>query len=313
MTQDCADPPRSNSPWAGKDSIRYENTVDVDPRVFKNLQLFCEKDASGRGEWPCGAAAACLLPAEHRRPAICVAAGGGALGVAVLAGGRCARAPSSFHAASVFPSSIPSRRPPFHTPAAAKRPGDQLFESFDAQDLNVRLKELMEGLSVKVFRTYNASIVLDTLLSADADDGASVDAKKAAYDGANKEVAVLCNHQRAVPKGHVGQMEKLTAKMEGLQAELAALRSDLSRAEAGKPGEDGRKLNPEALAKRVAKKQEQIEKAEINFQLKENLKTVALGTSKINYLDPRITVAWCVTTWRGGGNGRPFTWTRWSC
>ncbi|KAL2330551.1 hypothetical protein Fmac_018132 [Flemingia macrophylla] len=26
---------------------------------------------------------------------------------------------------------------------------------------------------------------------------------------------------------------------------------------------------------------------------KEDLKTVALGTSKINYLDPRITVAWC--------------------
>lgn len=26
---------------------------------------------------------------------------------------------------------------------------------------------------------------------------------------------------------------------------------------------------------------------------KEDLKTVSLGTSKINYLDPRITVAWC--------------------
>lgn len=28
-------------------------------------------------------------------------------------------------------------------------------------------------------------------------------------------------------------------------------------------------------------------------ETKEDLKTVALGTSKINYLDPRITVAWC--------------------
>lgn len=35
-------------------------------------------------------------------------------------------------------------------PPAAKREGDQLFECFDAQDLNVRLKELMDGLSVKV-------------------------------------------------------------------------------------------------------------------------------------------------------------------
>lgn len=29
------------------------------------------------------------------------------------------------------------------------------------------------------------------------------------------------------------------------------------------------------------------------MKIKEDLKTVALGTSKINYLDPRISVAWC--------------------
>lgn len=27
--------------------------------------------------------------------------------------------------------------------------------------------------------------------------------------------------------------------------------------------------------------------------MKDDNKTVALGTSKINYMDPRITVAWC--------------------
>lgn len=32
---------------------------------------------------------------------------------------------------------------------------------------------------------------------------------------------------------------------------------------------------------------------EMDKQIKEDLKTVALGTSKINYLDPRISVAWC--------------------
>jgi DNA topoisomerase-1 len=29
------------------------------------------------------------------------------------------------------------------------------------------------------------------------------------------------------------------------------------------------------------------------MSMKEELKTVSLGTSKINYLDPRITIAWC--------------------
>lgn len=36
-----------------------------------------------------------------------------------------------------------------------------------------------------------------------------------------------------------------------------------------------------------------IENIERQIETKEELKTVALGTSKINYLDPRITVAWC--------------------
>ena len=46
----------------------------------------------------------------------------------------------------------------------------------------------------------------------------------------------------------------------------------------------------------MQKKKQQIEKMELQAKVKEDLKTVALGTSKINYLDPRITVAWCKRT-----------------
>lgn len=70
---------------------------------------------------------------------------------------------------------------------AAKKPEDQLFETMDATDLNKTLKDLMDGLSVKVFRTYNASITLDRLLW-EPSDSEVVDAKKADYDRANKEV-----------------------------------------------------------------------------------------------------------------------------
>lgn len=38
---------------------------------------------------------------------------------------------------------------------------------------------------------------------------------------------------------------------------------------------------------------ERIRKLEMQISSKEDLKTVSLGTSKINYLDPRITIAWC--------------------
>lgn len=39
--------------------------------------------------------------------------------------------------------------------------------------------------------------------------------------------------------------------------------------------------------------QTRIETIENQMQTKEDTATVSLGTSKINYIDPRITVAWC--------------------
>ena len=47
------------------------------------------------------------------------------------------------------------------------------------------------------------------------------------------------------------------------------------------------------LERKIAQTNAKIEKMERDKETKEDLKTVALGTSKINYLDPRITVAWC--------------------
>ena len=47
------------------------------------------------------------------------------------------------------------------------------------------------------------------------------------------------------------------------------------------------------IEKKIAAIETKIEKMEMDKKIKEDLKTVALGTSKINYLDPRITVAWC--------------------
>jgi DNA topoisomerase-1 len=47
------------------------------------------------------------------------------------------------------------------------------------------------------------------------------------------------------------------------------------------------------LANKLTKKMQALQKAELAVAVKEDLKTVALGTSKINYMDPRITIAWC--------------------
>jgi DNA topoisomerase-1 len=47
------------------------------------------------------------------------------------------------------------------------------------------------------------------------------------------------------------------------------------------------------LEKKIAQTEQKIEKMKLDMRIKDDLKTVALGTSKINYMDPRITVAWC--------------------
>ena len=219
---ECIPPCTIRFDFLGKDSIRYENAVEVESQVFTNVKTFLKVDGAGR----------------------------------------------------------------------QKTGNDQLFDEMDAQDLNVRLKELMDGLSVKVFRTYNASITLDTLLS-DASNEETIDGKKAEYDRANKEVAILCNHQRSVPKTHGAQMEKMEAKMAHLQKEMKDLMKDLKLSKAGKPCSNGKNVSVDVIKGRIERKRAQIVKQEITAKNKEELKTVALGTSKINYLDPRITVAWC--------------------
>ena len=51
---------------------------------------------------------------------------------------------------------------------------------------------------------------------------------------------------------------------------------------------------PKLGQKRKLKQKLKLEKMKDNQEkMKDELKTVSLGTSKINYLDPRITIAWC--------------------
>ncbi|XP_020164565.1 DNA topoisomerase 1 beta-like [Aegilops tauschii subsp. strangulata] len=191
---------------------------------------------------------------------------------------------------------------------AGKKKGGHVFDKLDTTKLNAHLKDLMPGLTAKVFRTYDASITLDTILNKETTDG-TVDEKAKVYQRANKEVAIICNHQRAVPKSHDSQMNKLNEKIDELTAQRDQLNVELEKAnkllskKAKKRklvGSDGdakrrRKLTPEMLQKKLSQVETRIVETDNHKNNKEDLKTVALGTSKINYLDPRITVAWCKT------------------
>lgn len=67
----------------------------------------------------------------------------------------------------------------------------------------------MKGLTAKVFRTYNASITFQEQLDKGALENATLQEKLNSYNHANRMVAILCNHQRSVPKTHEQSMGKM--------------------------------------------------------------------------------------------------------
>lgn len=70
----------------------------------------------------------------------------------------------------------------------------------------------MPGLTAKVFRTYNASYTMARLLKEMKATG-SVQEKVKAYNDANREVAILCNHKRTVAATHATSIEKMNERV----------------------------------------------------------------------------------------------------
>ncbi|RWS21773.1 DNA topoisomerase 1-like protein, partial [Leptotrombidium deliense] len=198
--------------FLGKDSIRYQNSVPVEKRVFKSLRVFMEN----------------------------------------------------------------------------KSPSDDLFDRLNTATMNKYLNSLMDGLTAKVFRTYNASITLQEQLKKLTRDDMSLPERMLAYNRANRAVAVLCNHQRAVPKTFEKQMDNLNTKIKEKKKQISDVKKDLKNAKKNNDTKESEKCK-----KKVKTLEEQLKKLEVQLVDKDENKQIALGTSKLNYLDPRISVAWC--------------------
>lgn len=205
--------------FLGKDSIRYTNSVPVEKRVYKNLQLFMEN----------------------------------------------------------------------------KQPEDDIFDRLNTALLNKHLQELMDGLTAKVFRTYNASHTLQEQLNLLTNPDESVAAKILAYNRANRAVAILCNHQRAVPKTFAKSMENLQNKIQAKKKDIKQCKKDIKDIKADYKATKTAKARTmyEKKKKMLSRLEEQLMKLEVQATDKDENKEIALGTSKLNYLDPRISVAWC--------------------
>merc|ERR1719401_2105209 len=111
-----------------------------------------------------------------------------------------------------------------------KKPTDDLFDKVVPGTVNEYFKEFMEDLTAKVFRTYNASYTLQQEL-------AKFDVSKKNqytqeqlvkfYNDANRQVAILCNHQKAESKTHGEAMEKMEANRVIMEKNVKTLKKHM--------------------------------------------------------------------------------------
>ena len=88
---------------------------------------------------------------------------------------------------------------------------------------------------------------------------------------------------------------KLKEKLEMLSMLTTHLQVFKDKKAAALAAENEKKLptNEESTRRAIIRTQTTAKNFEIKLKMKDDNKTVALGTSKINYMDPRITVSWC--------------------
>jgi DNA topoisomerase-1 len=152
---------------------------------------------------------------------------------------------------------------------------DNLFDLINSTSLNKYLQTFMPELTAKVFRTFNASNLFSEELNKITEKYEKYNKPDKIqllldlFNQANTKVACLCNHQKNVSKSHNEQIKKIGDRIEILKDKLEDYKT---------------------RGKDISKIKLMIEKLKRKKTLKKELKNLSLGTSKINYIDPRITI-----------------------
>jgi DNA topoisomerase-1 len=175
-----------------------------------------------------------------------------------------------------------------------KSNNDDLFDMITSETLNKYIKRFMKKLTSKVFRTYNASYLMQIELKKiskkyqDYDKPDKIQKLYHEYEMANLKVAKLCNHQKEVSSLSSSQMEKTEIKIKELKSKINKLNRDKN-----KKIEKGKKTT--SINKRISSIKDKIKNLKNKKSRQKESKSLSTGTSKINYIDPRITIAFLKT------------------
>jgi DNA topoisomerase-1 len=155
-----------------------------------------------------------------------------------------------------------------------KNKNEELFDLINPIMMNEYLNNFMKGLTSKVWRTYNASSYfqnelqnINNAIVQKMDKTEKINYLISVFNKANASVATLCNHQKNVKsKVNINKIDEQIKKL----------------IESKKKTTDNKKIN-------IIKNKLIILK--LKKELKNKTSNISLGTSKNNYIDPRIFFA----------------------
>lgn len=158
-----------------------------------------------------------------------------------------------------------------------------LFDKINSKSLNNYLETFMKGLTAKVWRTYNASFLFQKELDkikpekiCSISENERINYLLGLFNMANTKVALLCNHQKNVPSNISATVEKINTMIRKL------------RKTKKKTIERKSKMDKEEYNKKINRIDSKILLLKLKKDTKSKMKNVSLGTSKMNYIDPRI-------------------------
>src|SRR5207253_881373 len=94
------------------------------------------------------------------------------------------------------------------------------------------------------------------------------------YNKSNLRVAIICNHKKNIGKSENKQIENLNNMIKKIKVQIRKAKST-------------KKKNPD----KIKKLQNKLNRLKAKKELKIELKDYSLTTSRLNYIDPRITIA----------------------
>ncbi len=148
-----------------------------------------------------------------------------------------------------------------------------LFDKISSSSLNNYLNNMMEGLTAKVWRTYNASMLFQKELDRvnpnileKMPESEKINYLMSIFNQANTAVALLCNHQKNVSTDIEKSVKQIDDKIKKYK----------KRKQKTKDKEKIKLIEAKIITLKMRK------------ETKVKMKNVSLGTSKNNYIDPRI-------------------------